>query len=231
MLEGLHQEKYLSSNFASYQVIRHKLTNATIQNVDLIVREQNYTHFFISFIKTSDILYKKPNHMFINSFSLCPTNLMRMRLFNNAFNPPILYDNFFINNLHLSNYDQTFRDYSDYLVQNRFIASEDKHKFFMSHNKSVKNAVISEDYVRLEKMFIFPVSLLNLLPILNKYSNREFISHGSISKAILQLNLEFNAPPADNLYLQIVYCRTFEAKFSGKITDQNVEFIPKMLFK
>lgn len=154
-----------------------------------------------------------------------------MRLYSNLTAPAQIYESFDLNNLHLDKCDPTFRSYAEYLVDNRIISPEDKQHVWCNFVDE-SNTATSANYLREEKNFILPVSLINLQREMSrlgggvKDNNYVF---GAISKSPIQLIIEFNNTPPQDLVLLITYSTTQMAHFSGTITDQSVQFLPKVL--
>lgn len=154
-----------------------------------------------------------------------------MRLYSNLTAPAQIYDSFDLNNLNLNKCDPTFRSYAEYLVDNRIISPNDKHNFWCNYLNET-NTASEENYIREERNFILPVSLISLQKEMVRLGggikDNNFV-FGSISKAPLQLIIEFHNTPPENLVLLITYSTTQMAHFSGTMTDQSVHFLPKVL--
>ena len=160
-----------------------------------------------------------------------PKNLKRMRLYSNLTAPATLYESFDLNNLHLDKCDPTFKAYAEYLVDNRIISPDDKH-YVWNNFMNESNTATPVDYLREERNFILPVSLINLQREMVKLGggikDNNFV-YGAISRSPLQLIIEFNNTPPTDIVLLITYSTIQMAHFSGTITDQSVQFLPKVL--
>lgn len=155
-----------------------------------------------------------------------------MRLYSNLTTPAHIYQSFDLNNLNLDKIDPTFRSYAEYLVDNRIISAEDKHHFWHDYlNESTSPT--PDNFLRHERNFILPVSLLSLQKDMAKLGGSGFrdasFNFGAISKAPLALILEWHNTPPENLVLLITYSSHHMAHFSGTVTDQSVHFSPKVL--
>ena len=225
--------KYLQTPFVSYQSIRHSLSSANIQSIDLPIKSDATFMLYLSFINSSDLNYKSDSNQFINNKYLIPKNLRRIRIFENISTPARLYDSFDLNNLNSSQYDDTMRAYSEYLFDNKIISESDKQYFFSNTQQESKNSS-SVNYIRPESNFHLAIPLFRIQRQMNLhgFTNKDYNwNYGHITRAPLTLILEYDKSVDDNICLLITYATTMMAQYSEGFENQNVILSYKALIK
>lgn len=224
--------KYLQSPFVSYQSIRHSLSTANIQSIDLPIKSEATFMLYLSFINGSDLNYKSDANQFIDNKYLIPKNLRRIRIFENLSNPPRLYESFDINNLNSSLYDDTMRAYSEYLFDNKIISESDKPYVFSNTQHESKD---SSSTIRNESNFHLPIPLFRIQRQMNLhgFSTKDFNwNYGHITRSPLTLILEYDSSVVDSdVCLLITYATTMIAEYGAGLDNQSVILSNKTLIK
>ena len=146
-----------------------------------------------------------------------------------TFDEEDIYDNIYIDNLHLDNVDQTHFNYYKYLLNSGFLSAEVAQKHLFPYrsssklNKSTSNNVYNNGSVKLFN--VFPISLHSLKAIDKIKSNAIYGKSGSTNKPVFKIKLNFTDTHTDisKFYLHLLYQNTQKIKFTSDPFNNDID--------
>lgn len=224
----------LDNVFTSYKLIQTALTSSSTQLIDVFIPDPSTNNLFLSFSTESEINCLDSTTQFINFCKRLPPNLKSIKILFDTFEESegIIYDNIFIDNLHLSTVDKSLLLYYNYLVNRGFVSADVAQKQLFPYDTGSK-ITSSKDISETEdaKLFnVFPISLQSLKAF-QKNKGVYGIS-GSTSKPIFRIQLNFVDSNADipKFYMHILYQNTQKVSYSSDPFNPQVDIERYALF-
>lgn len=212
--------------FSGYKLVQTALTSSSSQCIDIYVPDECTNFLYLSFSTENEINFQENSHQYINTVKRLPPNLKSLKLLWNTFEPDSLYDQVYLNNLHLDTLDITHLNYYSYLVKSGFCSSAIADKClkpYSAQNRKLNPSASLSDSLNGKFFYTFPVSL-QALKMFHK-SNKYGVS-GSVARPCFKLQLNFTSVDTSisKFYLHVLYVNSHKATFKSDVFDQEVEF-------